>query len=161
VLEGCVGIMLVLLGLDVARRMFRDRMHLHVHEHPGGVRHFHAHSHPAAADAHDHEHAGAARHAFPKRALFIGSMHGLAGSAALILLALRTTDSIGLGLLYMALFGLGSVIGMALLSVIIALPFNYSAAHAMRRLQHRLQCVVGVTNVGLGAYVIVASYSAV
>jgi ABC-type nickel/cobalt efflux system permease component RcnA len=161
VLEGCVGIMLVLLGLDVARRLLRGRMHLHVHEHPGGVRHFHAHSHPAASEAHDHEHAGAEPHGFPKRALFIGSMHGLAGSAALILLALRTTDSIGLGLLYMALFGLGSVIGMALLSVAIAVPFNYSATHNLRRLQHRLQCVVSMTNVGLGAYVIAAAYSAV
>jgi cytochrome c biogenesis protein CcdA len=163
VLEGCVGVMLVVLGLDVARRMLRGRMHLHLHEHVGGVRHIHAHSHAAqsatqARDTHEHHHVGAEQPGFPKRALFIGSMHGLAGSAALILLALRTTDSIGLGLVYMALFGLGSVIGMALLSAVIAVPFNYSAK-PMRRLQHGLQCVIGMTNIGLGAYVILAAYS--
>jgi hypothetical protein len=160
VLEGCVGIMLMLLGLDVGRRMIRDRMHFHVHEHPGGVRHFHAHSHPTLLITHDHRHANAELAGFPKRALFVGLMHGLAGSAALILLALGTTDSIGLGLLYMALFGLGSMIGMALLSAVIAVPLNYSAKH-LQRLQHGLQCVVGLTNIGLGGYVIVASYAAV
>lgn len=158
VLEGCAGIMLMLLGLDVGRRMLRERLHLHVHEHAGGVRHFHLHSHATAA-THDHQHARAEPHSFPKRALFVGSMHGLAGSAALILLALGTTDSIALGLSYMALFGLGSIIGMALLSAVIAIPLNYSA-NRLRRLQFGLQCLVGLSNVGLGAYVVFVSYAA-
>jgi len=174
VLEGCVGVMLLGLGLDVARRIVQGRVHLHVHEHPGGVRHLHAHRHSddsanngsgnwAAGDHshahHDQDHDRARAEGFPKRALFIGLMHGLAGSAALILLALRTTDSIGLSLVYTALFGFGSMLGMALLSAVIAVPFNYSARHA-RRLQHALPSVIGVTNIGLGAYVILAAYSA-
>jgi hypothetical protein len=164
VLEGCVGLMLIALGLDVARRMVRDRIHLHLHEHPGGVRHFHAHSHTGASiahqhDGHEHRHLGGEPHGFPKRAVFVGLMHGLAGSAALVVWALRTTDSVGLGLLYMALFGLGSVIGMALLSATIAMPFNYSGRHQLR-LQLSLQGIAGLTNLGLGAYVIVTAYSA-
>jgi ABC-type nickel/cobalt efflux system permease component RcnA len=164
VLEGCVGVMLVLLGLDVARRMVRGRIHLHVHEHTSGVRHFHAHSHTdRSAAAHDHAHryqpaGAAAAHCFPTRALFIGLMHGLAGSAALILLALRSTDSIALGLAYMGLFGLGSMIGMAVLSVVIAVPLNYSGKH-MRRLQFGLQCSIAVANIAVGSNVILASYS--
>jgi len=47
---------------------------------------------------------------------------------------------------------------MVLLSVLIAVPFNYSAAHDVRRLQHCRQCVISVANVGLGACVIVAAY---
>jgi sulfite exporter TauE/SafE len=162
ILEGCVGVMLVLLGLDVGRRMIHDRLHFHVHEHPGGVRHFHAHSHTEQALAHvrhDHQHADTERGRFPKRALFVGLMHGLAGSAALILLALGTTDSLWLGVLYILVFGLGSVIGMALLSAVIAVPLNYSGNH-LQRLQRGLQCLIAVTNISLGAYVIVASYTA-
>jgi hypothetical protein len=129
VLEGCVGIMLVVLGLDVARRVLRGRVHFHVHEHAGGIRHFHAHSHAAHDQScRHHQHHHGHTEGFPKRALVIGLMHGLAGSAALILLALRTTDSAGLGLLYMAVFGIGSMIGMALLSAAIAVPFNYLRA---------------------------------
>src|SRR5262245_60350185 len=41
VLESAVGVMLVLLGFDVLRRVRRQRIHLHAHQHDGGVRHFH------------------------------------------------------------------------------------------------------------------------
>src|SRR4051812_3917050 len=43
-LELAVGVMLVMLGLDVFRRMRRDRVHFHVHQHADRVLHMHAHS---------------------------------------------------------------------------------------------------------------------
>ena len=87
-LEFAVGVMLVLLGLDVLRRAYRQKTHFHVHRHAGGVVHFHAHSHaddptPHGTGHHHHPHAKA----FPLRALAVGMMHGMAGSAALLLLA--------------------------------------------------------------------------
>ena len=53
-------------------------------------------------------------------------MHGLAGSAALVALAASAAPSVPLGLAFMALFGLGSIAGMALFSAVIAVPLSYS-----------------------------------
>ncbi|MCP4046046.1 MAG: urease accessory protein, partial [Gammaproteobacteria bacterium] len=44
-LEIAVGIMLIVLGADVLRRMYRSRIHFHSHQHNDGKSHFHAHSH--------------------------------------------------------------------------------------------------------------------
>ena len=54
-------------------------------------------------------------------------MHGLAGSAALILLGLEAVQSWQLGLVWIALFGAGSIAGMALLSLAIGVPLRLSA----------------------------------
>ena len=56
----------------------------------------------------------------------------MAGSAALVVLTIQTVGSAQLGLLYVALFGLGSIFGMALLSVAIAIPLRYSVQYAAR-----------------------------
>jgi len=50
-------------------------------------------------------------------------MHGLAGSAAITLLVLTQIQSIWLGLLYLAVFGVGSTAGMLLMSGLIGVPF--------------------------------------
>ena len=62
-----------------------------------------------------------------KRVLGVGLMHGLAGSSALILLTLSTLDTPGLAITYILLFGLGSILGMALLSL--ALAWSLRAAN--------------------------------
>ena len=77
----------------------------------------------------------------------------MAGSAALILLTLQTVASPLLGLLYIALFGVGSMLGMAILSVIIAIPLRYSA-HGMTWLHNGLQIVIGFVTVGVGAMLV-------
>ncbi|MDJ0806916.1 MAG: urease accessory protein [Gammaproteobacteria bacterium] len=147
-LELAVGIMLILLGLDVMRRMYRERIHFHMHRH-GAVTHFHAHSHSGrkdhSQDPHEHRHSAP----IPFRALFVGMMHGMAGSAALILLTLETVASPGEGLLYILLFGLGSITGMGLLAMVIALPLRYSAK-AMTWAHNGLKATVGLVTVGLG-----------
>ena len=63
----------------------------------------------------------------PWRALMIGVMHGMAGTAALILLSMDAVHSVPTGIAYIAPFGLGSVMGMALLSTVIAVPLRLSA----------------------------------
>lgn len=134
-LELAVGVMLIVLGLDVLRRLQRQRVHIHVHRH-GDTMHLHAHSHEVvssagaahAADEHWHAHPDGT----PLRALAVGMMHGMAGSAALIVLALGAVHSWVLGLLYIAIFGAGSILGMALLSVVVALPERLTARAAGR-----------------------------
>ena len=160
-LEAAVGVMLIGLGLDVARRLMRDRVHFHAHRHADGVEHYHAHSHRGEhatahrADRHEHEHGSA----FPSRALFVGLMHGLAGSAALIILSFDGTVSLWRGFAYMALFGIGSIAGMALLSAAIAVPLNRSERR-LSGLHKSLQALVVVLNVSLGSLLVAQALGA-
>ena len=153
-LELAVGFMLVVLGLDVLRRMIKERVHFHVHRHAEDVVHLHAHSHADEHAPHDpHLHTHGHVLGLNLRALFIGMMHGMAGSAALILLTLETVRSVPLGLAYIVLFGAGSIIGMALLSAIIAVPLRYSAA-TLTRVHNGLKALIGGATVALGAMLI-------
>lgn len=155
-LEFAVGIMLIVLGADVVRRMVQQRVHFHVHQHGDGVRHFHAHSHSGEKrEQHDpelHEHAHA--RGFPLRALFVGLMHGMAGSAAAVLLTLKTVESPLQGLLFILLFGIGSMVGMALVSLAISVPLRWSAK-SMTWMHNGIQLAIGVFTIGLGAMVMV------
>lgn len=149
-LEFAVGVMLVGLGIEVIRKMLKEKVHFHTHKHGDNKQHFHAHKHeqhaPHSADKHQHEHSNA----FPRKALFIGLMHGMAGSAALILLTLQTVSSPLTGLLYMLFFGVGSIIGMAALSVVIAIPLRHSAT-GLTWLNNGLQAIVGLATIALGS----------
>lgn len=148
-LELAVGIMLVLLGLDVLRRLARQRIHFHVHSHEGGVHHFHAHSHiGTAVHALPHRH----EHVIPLRALGVGMMHGMAGSAALILLSLDA-QPYALGLAYIGLFGLGSIVGMAMMSVAISIPLSLSAGY-VGWLHKGMTAGVGIFTSALGAFMV-------
>ncbi len=154
-LETAVGVMLVLLGADVLRRVIRDRAHFHVHRHADGNKHFHAHSRAGESRAqhdgsrHDHRHP----RGFPQRALMVGLMHGMAGSAAVVLLALQSIGSPLQGMLYILVFATGSLLGMVLLSVVISIPMRMCA----RRLSwaHNVfQVLLGVLTIGLGLLVV-------
>ncbi len=125
-LETAVGVMLVGLGAHVLWRLWRDRVHFHQHRHGDGTDHFHLHSHaadPRSASA-QQSHASAR---FPVRTLLVGLMHGMAGSAALLVLAVTQAASPEYGLLYVLLFGIGSMLGMGALSIAIAVPLVVSA----------------------------------
>ena len=148
-LELGVGVMLVVLGLSVWHRLWSRRVHFHVHEHDDGTTHFHAHAHDRVREAEEHDHA----HGLPGRAVFVGLIHGTAGSAALVLLALEQASSLGSGLLYIAIFGLGSVLGMALLSAAISIPLRWSAG-GLTRVHNGVEAVVGAITVGIGCFVI-------
>lgn len=114
----------------------------------------HAHSHAKNETAHDpHLHTHTHPPGLRLRALFVGMMHGMAGSAALILLTLETVRSLPLGLLYVALFGTGSILGMALLSAIIAIPLRYSEI-ALTRGHNGLLALFGLATVALGGALI-------
>ncbi|WP_309682203.1 urease accessory protein [Polaromonas sp.] len=156
-LELAVALMLIALGVDVLRRLVRQEIHFHAHQHAPDTLHVHAHSHARATavqkirhEAQAHEH----RHSLPLRALAVGMMHGMAGSAALILLSLEAVQSFSMGLAYIALFGLGSIAGMALLSVAIALPLRLSATAQLAWLQRGLTMAVGVFSCLLGALMV-------
>ena len=91
-LETAVGLMLIGLGAHVLWRLWRDRVHFHRHGHADGTVHFHAHSHagetaPHVRNVHAHDHG------FRWRTMLVGLMHGMAGSAALLVLAVTQASS--------------------------------------------------------------------
>lgn len=151
-LELAVGVMLALLGLDVIRRIIQQHIHVHPHRH-GGHRHVHAHGHEAAVAHDEAAHAHPHARALPLRALTVGLVHGMAGSAALVLLTLGTIQSVWLGVVYMLLFGLGSILGMALLSFAIALPLRFTA-HRLGRFQGAVTAAIGALTLGIGMNII-------
>jgi hypothetical protein len=82
----------------------------------------------------------------------VGSVHGLAGSAALILISLRTMHSGAQALLYLAVFGLGTILGMVLFAVVIFLPLRVSSRH-LEWASRGLDAALGVTTVTLGGWI--------
>lgn len=151
-LETAVGIMLVGLGAHVVWRLWRDRVHFHRHEHGDGTQHIHAHSHvndaiPHRTGAHAHQHG------FRWRSLLVGLMHGMAGSAALLVLAISQAANTVYGMFYVLLFGIGSMFGMGALSVVIAVPLAASARW-LTFANRGLQLGVGAVTIGIGAMTI-------
>ena len=105
-------------------------------------------------EAHDsarHEHAHPAR--LPLRALAVGIVHGLAGSAALLLLTLSRVRSLWMGLAYIGLFGVGSLLGMATISSVIAVPLQASARR-LGRLYDGVEALVALGTIAIGVHVV-------
>jgi ABC-type nickel/cobalt efflux system permease component RcnA len=155
-LELAVGVMLVALGVDALFRLWRQRVHFHAHHHAGGDAHFHAHSHRGEPEPHDparHDHAH--RRGLAARALLVGMMHGMAGSAALILLGLEALRSPVWAFAYIAVFGVGSIVGMLLLSAVIAVPLRFSSRH-LGAAHSALLAAVGLATVVLGCYIVLS-----
>lgn len=80
-------------------------------------------------------------------------MHGMSGSAALIVLSLDAVASVGAGVLYILVFGAGSILGMALLSVAIALPLRASAS-VLTGVHRGMTAAVGVFSGALGLWMV-------
>src|ERR1700731_1613176 len=151
-LETAVGVMLVGLGAHVLWRLWGDPVHLHRHAHGDGTEHFHVHSHadeeiPHRLSAHAHQHG------FRWRTLLVGLMHGMAGSAALLVLAVSQVANAAYGMLYILLFGIGSMLGMAVLSTVIAVPLAVSARW-LTWANRGLQGAVGVITIAIGTLTI-------
>lgn len=158
-LETIVGAVLIFLGVHVLWRLWRDRVHFHAHSHGRDKLHIHAHSHagqplspnrPHHQEKHDHEHG------FRWRSLIVGLVHGMAGSAALVVLAASQVVDPWLGLAYILLFGVGSMIGMGALSAAIALPLSFSARF-LTWANHTLQLAIGLLTIGIGSWTIYES----
>lgn len=159
-LELVVGAMLALLGSRVIYRIWRDRVHFHVHRHTDGDAHFHAHSHAGDVTNHKkskHAHVHTA-HGW-RRSLGVGMMHGLAGSAALVALTASMAETPILGFAFMALFGLGSILGMVAFSAAIAVPFTLTA-RSMTWVHRGLQLAAGLIAFGFGLHIVIEKATA-
>ena len=146
-LELGVAVMLIGLGANLLWTLWRGGdIHLHAHTH-GGREHVHLHVHDVArVDAVDHHHH-AVRVA--RRPFAVGVVHGLAGSAGLMLAILATIPSPSLALAYVGIFGAGSVVGMVAMSAVLGLPLLL-AAERFARAEAVLRTCAGIGSVAVG-----------
>jgi len=86
------------------------------------------------------------------RPMLVGIVHGTAGSAALTLLVLSTISSTIHGLLYILIFGIGSMLGMLAISLILALPLRV-AGDRLDWAIRPIQVGTGLLSCGFGLYV--------
>ena len=146
-LELAVAAVLMVLGGHVALTALAAlTIHGHAHVHADAVAHHHLHVHVAGAPEHDH----GGLLGIGGRPFLIGMVHGLAGSAGLMLLVLGAMPTVGGGLLYVLVFGIGSTAGMLLLSGLISVPFAMLAVRSVRA-QAMLQALAGLASLVLGA----------
>jgi hypothetical protein len=149
-LELGVGLMLIGLGLNALVKLARGgKLHLHQHTH-GGHTHVHPHLHDKTA-AKKHTSSDESHHGYKigQRPLWVGMVHGLAGSAALMLLVLSTIQSPLVGFLYIAVFGVGSIGGMMLMSSLLSLPFHLTA-HRFTTINLLARVLAGLFSIGFG-----------
>ena len=143
--------MLVALGANALRKLLRGgTVHLHWHRH--GT---HVHAHPHVHDVPDEREAPHTHHGLrlSARPFLVGMVHGLAGSAALMLLVLSTISSPVAGLLYILVFGIGSVGGMMLMSALVGLPLTLTA-NRFARAHFVVRCLAGIFSLGFGLFMV-------
>ena len=141
-LEFVVGALLVLLGVPLIWRLMVSRPHVHLHQH-GDKPHIHKHFHRDTPD-HDHQHI--------RRPLLMGMLHGLAGSGAITLLVVSTMSSVAQWLVFLLLFGVGSILGMMLFSGLVGIPFRLTAGLSLR-LNLWIRGAAGLISVALGLFI--------
>jgi len=165
-LELAVAVMLIVLGALRLRDGMRapepmPTAHLvadHDHDRGATVVHSHAHVH---GGEHEHEHP----HVHPSRwmaalgwksgwpagrAVVVGAVHGLAGSAAISLLVLTTLHSAVSAVFYLLIFGIGTIIGMTLLTAVMAYPVSMALRYG--RAQRTIALCAGVGSIAFGLF---------
>jgi hypothetical protein len=170
-MEFAVGIMLILLGVltltGIGRAVGAAHVHAgghavdlhdHLHTH-GDYVHRHPHGQHPAAHGHAEEHTPLAwldRSWLGRIALYgclrpfaVGLVHGLAGSAAVALMVLSIIREPAAALGYLLLFGLGTIIGMMLITLILSAPFVFTAVN-LPKFNWRLRVASGLVSFVFG-----------
>jgi len=173
-MELAVGLMLILLGVLnltgitpwITRRFTPPGgppgvIHAHAHSH-GGETHVHIHAHHP--DVHMHLEAkpgGKFQELLARlglyqllRPLAVGLVHGLAGSAAVALLVLSTIHDPRWAVAYLLLFGVGTIAGMMLITMVIGAPFAYTGKR-FANLNRGLGLASGIISMAFGLFITV------
>jgi len=175
-MEFAVAVVLIMLGVGAASSLIRKaatRMRGGSSEDEGLLVHAHAHAHGGAVHSHPHAHVGPHEstddamhhdHRIPAdrlpplavrrpllRSFAVGLVHGLAGSAAIALLVLSAIPQPLWATLYLAIFCVGTIIGMGLITTAIATPFMVASRRASW-IHQGLVTGSGVLSFGFGLF---------
>lgn len=122
--EAGVGLMLIVLGCIRFYRIFQERSHGHLHA-----------SEPTFGLAYS-----------------VGLVHGLAGSGGLLISVLTQIKDSFMAILYILIFGIGSILGMMIAAGVFSLPFSAKIINN-KWLSTTLSIVSAMLCIGLGAMV--------
>ena len=151
-LEFLVGIMLVGLGAQVVYGFWKKRVHQHSHGHEeSSHQHYHSHAQETHVNQVHHGETGIGKPFLRKKSFLVGTVHGLAGSAALTLLILASIESPVAGMVYILVFGLGSILSMGIMTILISLPF-VASANKLPNLNRVIQFAVGALSMVFGGF---------
>lgn len=167
-MEFSVGLMLIVLGAMNIASFVRSARRLPMSSDGTGIVHSHVHRHDHLVHSHPHEHAAESHsHGYQVpltwldrsfgriglyqqlRPLLIGIVHGLAGSAAVALLILTTIRNPHWAMVYLLVFGVGTVGGMMLITMSIASAFRFLGGEN-ERFSHRLGLASGLVSLAFG-----------
>jgi high-affinity nickel-transport protein len=171
-MELAVAVMLIVLGLanlgGTLRWLSRQRpssalarrVHSHAHSHGDYV---HTHPHAHAPERHPHAdtatplarldtHLGVLPPYRLVRPLVVGVVHGLAGSAAVALLVLTAIRTPSASILYLLIFGIGTIGGMSLITAAVGVPFAFGDPRGAG-FQRHLRTAAGLISIGFGLVV--------
>jgi high-affinity nickel-transport protein len=135
--------------------------HAHLHRH-GDYTHSHGHGH--GPDAHGHREDATPQAWLDRcfgglglyqalRPLVVGMVHGLAGSAAVALLVVAAIGDARWAMAYLALFGLGTIVGMMLITLLIAAPIAY-ASRRLTYVERYLRVASGLLSLAFGVFLV-------
>lgn len=150
--EFIVGVMLIYLAVTAIigvklNKFIKGIRHTNFHKHPHmhmKTKTIHTHLHNHNNNEHNHGH----------RSIIVGMIHGLAGSGALMILVLSTISSVEIGLLYIVVFGIGSILSMAAVSTIIGLPLiKFGKRH--NRMNMTIKLTSSIVSVCIGVSIMV------
>jgi ABC-type nickel/cobalt efflux system permease component RcnA len=144
--EACVGLMLVVVAVFRFYLFWRRdlpviQVHQHDDEHNGTNEQLHVHVHLDGKHLH-------------KTSYGIGVVHGLAGSGALVLLIMTQIETALNSLLFLTVFGLGSMVGMAIVAGLFSVPFSRNLLFSSRIIRIILVLISSSLCLAYGCYVI-------
>jgi nickel/cobalt exporter len=154
VAESLVGVVLIGIGVWIVWNLFNRKAHLHFHHHDGLPKHAHWHEHnsrdqhthnqPHNKDSHKHEHS----------ALFVGVLHGTAGSAPLLaLIPLAKMHSPWIGMAYLSSFGVGVILAMLIFGGLLGGIYTWISRWG-NQVVHTLRAIVAASSIGYGLYLL-------
>jgi sulfite exporter TauE/SafE len=138
--ELLVGFILLMLGVEILYKQFIKKKHKHTHKHKN-LSHLHEHTHKKSSE-HNHNH----------KSFLLGMFHGLAGSGALMLLVIASINSVMQGLIFILIFGFGSILGMVLVSGLIATPIIFTPK--ADKIERIIQIIAGCLSILIGIVLI-------
>jgi ABC-type nickel/cobalt efflux system permease component RcnA len=147
--EGAVAALLIFLGARALWDWLSGRGHLCVHEHDG---HRHAHFHRFEEHAcEDDAHNAHKREGFGEP-FWVGAIHGLGGSGAMLLLIVSTVQQPSHALAYIAAFGVGLVISMFVMTAVVSRLLGMASKNGEQKIARGAAALAGAASLGLGIF---------